>query len=1083
MNHDYQSMFIAGKPWHYILGLVLTAILLSPVEMYAQAPGVMLQKRGIELLVLSQRRIQRKEITTGRDLGTVTLEAGFDSKDLAVLGDVNGDGAPDVAVLGQRGQQVEVDLRDLNTGERLSALICPEGQKQSPGRLVFNMLAEGLKVAVLDDINRNCTPEIAVLGRAREGGATQVIIQDIQRGAVPRNMINFPNSTAPQHLIVLSDVNRNQAPELAVVSGFNGILLERQDVKDPSLGMTFDLSASLVPRALLRDVSCNGIPEIASLSQSNQLVFRDASGNPNVSSLAPRQLTVAPSFVPADLTVFTPISTDLAMPQMNLAVLSVQQNRGQVIVVEPVQGQLPPRNFSFEPGFTPQSLAVVNDEADGQLTPILAVWAVNETTNAVAVQLQSIAGARIGRGTVTFSNASAPAAMMVLGGLSNIAAGSRRRLAMQLTNALNQPVAQAGTPVRLRCLDSCRGRELPLSLVTDAMGQAMVTFQVNERVRSDTNVALLNRVSAQVGGTRVIYEMPTVPDRRGARQLQISERLVEGEPQKPLARPLVVAVRDQFGNPFRGVLVQASVTEGRGTLSLSDTSAVCSVRGTATVQGATVPTGNAVALTDDNGEVRFDLTVNEFSNGQVQVETEVPEVEANRLVFRVVRSRPQVGDNPSDLVARDLNGDSLIDLVTANADSDNLSVLIGSGDAFFQTPTTLPVRDHPVAVAVADLNNNGLLDLITANERSADVSILMGSGDGFFQSPIPQIVGNRPVSIEVADIDGNGDLDIITANQDDNEIAILMGNGDGSFQSPTPFPVGDQPVAIAVADLNGDGDLDIITANQDSDNISILMGNGDGSFQSPTSLPVGDQPVAIAVADLDGDGNLDVITTNQGSNDVSILIGNDDGSLQISDTLSVGNGPSAVAVANVNGDEILDLIIANEFSDDISILAGDVNGSFQTLVAPPVGVFPKAIAVADVNGDDKLDLITVNSFADDVSIILGNGDGSFQTPTTLPVGGEPLAVEAADLNNDRNIDIVTANRGSNDVSILTGNGNGSFQDQVTLPVGDLPSAITVADINNDGNPDIIIANTESDNVSTLINLGDGQFGTPPLPRN
>ncbi len=341
-----------------------------------------------------------------------------------------------------------------------------------------------------------------------------------------------------------------------------------------------------------------------------------------------------------------------------------------------------------------------------------------------------MSGARIGPGAVTFSNAPAPVAMVVLGGLSDIVAGSRRQLTMQLTDAMNQPVAR--TSVSLNCLDPCRGRELPLSLRTDATGQAVVPFQVDEKVRSVNNRTILNLVQAQVGRTRVIYRTPTVPDRRGARQLRISGRLVEADPGKPLARPLVVAVRDQFGNPFQGVLVQASVTEGRGTLSLSDTSEACLVQGSATVQGVTEPTGRAVALTDANGEVRFDLTVNEFSNGQLEVETAVPEVETNRLVFRVVRSQPQVGNAPRGVAVADIDADGNIDIITANAGDDNVSILFGNGDGSVQDQTATDIASGPVAIEVADLNADGDLDIVTANVQSNDVSILINLGNGQF---------------------------------------------------------------------------------------------------------------------------------------------------------------------------------------------------------------------------------------------------------------------------------------------------------------------------------------------------------------
>src|SRR5678815_4670509 len=70
----------------------------------------------------------------------------------------------------------------------------------------------------------------------------------------------------------------------------------------------------------------------------------------------------------------------------------------------------------------------------------------------------------------------------------------------------------------------------------------------------------------------------------------------------------------------------------------------------------------------------------------------------------------------------------------------------------------------PVAVAVADLNHDGIPDLVTANAFSNDVSVLVGHGDGTFAAPQRVAVGNFPQSVAVADLNGDGIPDLVTAN-------------------------------------------------------------------------------------------------------------------------------------------------------------------------------------------------------------------------------------------------------------------------------------------------------------------------------
>jgi hypothetical protein len=85
----------------------------------------------------------------------------------------------------------------------------------------------------------------------------------------------------------------------------------------------------------------------------------------------------------------------------------------------------------------------------------------------------------------------------------------------------------------------------------------------------------------------------------------------------------------------------------------------------------------------------------------------------------------------------DFNGDTDADLVTANAGSDNVSILLGAADGSFEAPTNFTAGSVPRSVAVGDFNGDSDPDLAVANHDSDDVSILLNTTTAINAYPRP----------------------------------------------------------------------------------------------------------------------------------------------------------------------------------------------------------------------------------------------------------------------------------------------------------------------------------------------------------
>ena len=516
--------------------------------------------------------------------------------------------------------------------------------------------------------------------------------------------------------------------------------------------------------------------------------------------------------------------------------------------------------------------------------------------------------------------------------------------------------------------------------------------------------------------------------------------------------------------------------------------------GFAAVAGSPFAAGSnprSVALDDVNGDGELDIvTANTFDDVVVVLAGD------GGGGFAAVAGSPfAVGNSPQSLAVGDVNGDSALDIVTANFFGD-VTLLAGDGSGSFAAVAGSPfaVGGILVSVALDDINGDGAIDIVTANVRnsSGDVRVLAGDGGGGFAQVTgsPFAVGNSPESVALGDINGDGATDIVTANSDSNDVTVLAGDGGGGIVelAGSPFVLATDPSDIALGDIDNDGMLDAVISRKARDDVLVLRGLGNGSFSRVDApVSVGDSPESVALGDINGDGALDIVAANNVSNDVTVLAGNGGGGFipVAGSPFTVGSFPFPVSIAlgDINGDGALDIVTANRESSDVTVLAGDGGGGFAAVAGSPfpVGFFPQSVVLGDVNGDGALDIVTPNLFPEDVTVLAGDGGGGFAAVAGSPfaVGGQPVSVALGDVNADGALDIITANGNgsSDDVTVLAGDGVGGFAAVAGSPfeAGGGPQSVTLRDINGDGTLDIVIANRFPDNVTALGGDGGGGF--------
>ena len=327
------------------------------------------------------------------------------------------------------------------------------------------------------------------------------------------------------------------------------------------------------------------------------------------------------------------------------------------------------------------------------------------------------------------------------------------------------------------------------------------------------------------------------------------------------------------------------------------------------------------------------------------------------------------GSGPQSVKMGDLDGDGDLDLVVGR--SAGVSVLLNNGDGTFGASITYGGAGNAGEIVVIGNLNPSVdnhLDLVLANAGSDDIEVLLGNGDGTFGPGTLHAVGAKPQAMAIGELDGQPGDDLVVGNTFGGGASVLLNNGDGTFAPQVMYPAGTFPEGVAIGDLDGDTDLDFVVVNGGSGTVSVLRNLGNGTFVSAGTYSAGDQPWSVVIADLDGDGDNDLAIANRGTDVASVLLNNGNASFAAPVSYPAGDEPIGIAVGDFNNDTKPDLVVSNRVSDNLSILLNNGDGTFAAQVTFATGDNPRAAAVGDLDGDMDMDLAVPNRVSGTVMV-------------------------------------------------------------------------------------------------------------------
>ncbi|MCS3800755.1 FG-GAP-like repeat-containing protein [Niastella sp. OAS944] len=359
----------------------------------------------------------------------------------------------------------------------------------------------------------------------------------------------------------------------------------------------------------------------------------------------------------------------------------------------------------------------------------------------------------------------------------------------------------------------------------------------------------------------------------------------------------------------------------------------------------------------------------------------------------------------------------------------------------FASKSDLAAGDAPISSAVADFDQDGKVDLAVVNNVANTVSVYRNTsaqGAVTFANSVTYNTGLAPYSAAVGDFDGDGKLDLAIANSGSATVSVFKNNstaGAIAFGNGMQFPSSSVPRSIFVTDFDGDGKPDIAAVTDSIyQHVAIVIKNnttnGTISFERHFTYPYSNLlsgSYSVCVTDFDNDGKPDLAATNKSHALVTVIRNLSYPAVIAIDTninYTTGTLPYAVAAGDLNGDNKPELLVTGSNSNTLSVyknLSSSAGISLDAKKDFVTGTKPGWVAVSDLDGNGKPDVAVTNIDAASVSVYANStaaGSMDLATKVDLTSGLQPYHVAGADFDGDGKPELVAVNKQSNTVSIL-----------------------------------------------------------------
>ncbi|HSC37684.1 MAG TPA: FG-GAP-like repeat-containing protein, partial [Chitinophagaceae bacterium] len=441
------------------------------------------------------------------------------------------------------------------------------------------------------------------------------------------------------------------------------------------------------------------------------------------------------------------------------------------------------------------------------------------------------------------------------------------------------------------------------------------------------------------------------------------------------------------------------------------------------------------------------------------------------------------GPTPTGVAIADLNGDGQPDLAVTNGANNTVYVLrntSAAGALSFDPAAGYGTGTYPYSVALNDLDGDGLPDMLIANRDNNNISIIRNTVKApavFSFNPqfaasgsVVTIAGQHFTGATAVSFGGTAAASF-TVNTDSTITATVGTGASGSVAVTTPY---------GTATLGGFAftTLPVIrsfTPKRGGPGTTItLIGN---NFTGTTSVKFSSTAPSASFT-INTDTSITVVAGAMPPAMDSIIVTNAYGTRSTAwfyagpyiTSFTPASGPIGATVT-INGNNFSATAANNTvYFGAVKAVVSAATATSLTVIVPP-GATYQPITVTTNN----LTTFSPQPFV----VTFGPGGtaftaGSFAAKTDLPTPVFPADVFSADIDGDGKPDLVEVNQNANTVSVFRNTGFGSgiaFAARVDFATGSSPFGLTIGDINGDGKPDLVVTNIDgsASSISVLKN--------------